>query len=157
ALAPSNPSVIYAGTGEANLGPSKLLFRRDNIYPGAGVLKSTDGGASWNLLGSSIFNRRTISKVVVHPTDPNSVYVAVGSQATNGLPGNTGIWKSTDGGTSWVNTTSTISTTAAYGDLDMDPSDPNVLYASVGQPGGSTANGIYKSTNAGASWVLLGG
>ncbi len=88
AVAPSNPNIIYAGTGEANLGPSKLQFRRDNIYSGRGVLKSTDAGATWTLLGNSIFNRRTISKIVVDQTNPNTVYVAVGALATNGLPGN---------------------------------------------------------------------
>ena len=89
ALAPSDPSVIYAGTGDANLGPDKLAFNRDNIFYGEGVLKSTDAGATWTLLGNNVFDRRTISKIVVDPTDPNTVYVAVGAVATNGLPGNT--------------------------------------------------------------------
>jgi hypothetical protein len=85
ALAPSNPNIVYAGEGEANLGPSKLLFNRDNIYSGQGVLKSTDAGATWTLLGNSVFNRRTISKIVVDPTNADTVYVAVGALANNGL------------------------------------------------------------------------
>src|SRR5262249_30542955 len=62
ALAPSNPEVIYAGTGEATFGPSKMRLRRDNIYTGRGILKSTNGGKDWELLGSAFFNRRSISK-----------------------------------------------------------------------------------------------
>ena len=157
ALAPSNSNVIYAGTGDANLGPSKLAFNRDNIYYGEGVLKSTDAGATWTLeTGNNVFDRRTISKVVVDPTDPKTVYVAVGAVATNGLPGNTGIWKSTDGGLNWTDTTAAISTTAAYLDLVIDPANPQVLYAGVGAPAGDPSNGVYKTTNGGASWAVAG-
>jgi protocatechuate 3,4-dioxygenase beta subunit len=156
ALAPSNPNIIYAGEGEANLGPSKLLFNRDNIYSGQGVLKSTDAGATWTLLGNDVFNRRTISKIVVDPTNPNTVYVAVGALANNGLPGNTGIWKSTDGGASWNDTTAGISTTAAFSDVVLDPTDPQTLYAAVGAPGGDSANGIYKTTDGGGTWTVAG-
>jgi protocatechuate 3,4-dioxygenase beta subunit len=156
ALAPSNPNIIYAGEGEANLGPSKLLFNRDNIYSGQGVLKSADAGATWTLLGNSVFNRRTISKIVVDPTDANTVYVAVGALANNGLPGNTGIWKSTDGGLNWSDTTAGISTTAAFSDVVMDSTDPLILYAAVGAPGGDSANGIYKTTNGGSNWTVAG-
>jgi photosystem II stability/assembly factor-like uncharacterized protein len=123
ALALSNPNVIYAGTGEANMGPSKVLEKRTNIYYGRGILKSADGGDTWTLVGASQFDRRTISRIVVDPTDPDIVYVAVGAQAVNGVPGNTGIWKSSDGGATWTNTTEgSISTTAAFSDLAMSPS-----------------------------------
>jgi hypothetical protein len=98
ALAPSNPNIIYAGTGEANMGPSKARNFRDNIYYGRGVLKSTDGGATWTLQGTAEFERRTISRILVDPTDPLVVYLAVGATATNGLEGARGIWKSIDGG-----------------------------------------------------------
>src|SRR5262245_28719475 len=60
ALAPGDPQSLYAGTGEANMGPSKAEKFRDNIYYGRGVLKSTDGGASWALRGTAEFDRRTI-------------------------------------------------------------------------------------------------
>ena len=153
ALAPSNPNVVYAGTGEATWGPSKTVLFRDNIYYGRGVLKSTDAGSTWTLLGQTEFFRRAIGKMIVHPTNANTVYAAVGETAQNGLPGNTGIWKSVDGGLTWNNTTTGISTTAAFSDLVMDPSNPSVLYAGVGDPRGNVANGLYKSVNAGASWV----
>ena len=156
AVAPSNPNVVYAGTGEANLGPSKLQFHRDNIYYGLGVLASTDAGATWTLLGTDVFYRRTISKIVVDPTDPNTVYAAVGAVATNGLPGNTGVWKSTDGGASWVDTTASISTSAAFSDVAIDPANPQVLYAAAGEPGGDAANGVYESTDGGATWLVAG-
>ena len=115
ALAPSSPNIIYAGTGEANFGPSKagnLIMNagefRDNIYYGRGILKSVDNGDSWTLLTGTgedgtldNFDRRAISQIVVDPTDPDTVYVAVGAQASNGLAGNTGIWRSRDGGLTW--------------------------------------------------------
>ena len=167
ALAPSNPRIIYAGTGEANFGPSKADARRDNIYYGRGVLKSTDAGDHWTLLkgnaGLNEFDRQTISKIVVDPADPlnNTVYVAIGARATNGLsgtPGITGIWKSTDGGTSWsrmVNGISALSDNDAVSDLVMDPSNSQTLYAAVGTPRGGAANGVYKTTDGGATWSLL--
>jgi photosystem II stability/assembly factor-like uncharacterized protein len=106
AIAPSNPNVLYAGIGEANNGPSKLLFHRENIFSGRGVLRSTDAGAHWTLLtNNGLFDRRTISRIVIDPSNPSVAYAAVGALAINGLPGNAGVWKSTDGGNTWVTTT----------------------------------------------------
>jgi photosystem II stability/assembly factor-like uncharacterized protein len=157
ALARSNPNVIYAGTGEANMGPSKVLEKRANIYYGRGILKSADGGDTWTLLGASQFDRRTISRIVVDPTDPDTVYVAVGAQAVNGAPGGTGIWKSSDGGATWTNTTAgRISTAAAFSDLAMSPSDRMRLYAAVGEPGGSASNGVYSTKDGGMRWSRAG-
>jgi hypothetical protein len=157
AVAPSNDNVVYAGTGEANMGPSKLAISRDNVYYGEGILKSTDAGATWTLEGQSDFNRRTISRIVVDPSDPNTVYAAVGALATNGLPGNTGIWKSTDGGSTWTDLTTGISTTAAFSDLAMDPANHLILYAAVGDPNGSDpANGLYETTDGGTTWSRAG-
>ncbi len=159
ALAPSNPDIIYAGTGEPNYGPSKDSFLRENVYSGRGILKSTDAGATWTLLGESVFYRRTISKVVIHPTDPDIVYVAVGARAFNGLDGSTGIWLSTNGGQSWnriVNGIANFSAFDAVSDLIMDPNDPQHLYAAVGNPYGAPANGVYESFNGGQSWTVAG-
>ncbi len=160
AVAPSNNQVIYAGTGEANNGPSKeTREHRYNIYSGRGILKSTDGGQSWTLLGGDIFNRRTISRIVVSASDENIVYAAVGAKASDGLADNTGVWKSTDGGATWTNTTSKISTTAPVSDLLIDPNNAQNLYAAFGAPLGASVNNVYRSTNGGDTWtsVTLGG
>jgi len=159
AVAPSDSTTIYAGTGEANMGPSKAKNFRDNIYYGRGILKSSDGGSSWTLVGGDVFLRRTISKIVIDPTDPNTVYAAVGALATNGLAENTGVWKSSDGGTTWTNTTASISTVAAFSDLIIDPTNNLTLYAAVGTPGvedSRAANGVYKTTDGTASWTAAG-
>lgn len=157
AVAPGSANIIYAGTGEANYGSSKVNIFRDNIYYGQGILKSTDGGATWVLEGNSLFNRRTFSRIVVDPTNANVVYAAVGAQATNGLPGNAGIWKTTDGGVNWTDMTASISSTAAFSDLVMDPTNSQVLYAAVGDPFMSdTANGVYKTTDGGTTWARAG-
>ncbi len=77
AVSRSNPSIIYAGTGEStNSGSS---------FYGRGILKSTNGGTSWALLGSAEFDRTTISEIAIHPTDPNTVYVAVADGVNGGL------------------------------------------------------------------------
>jgi photosystem II stability/assembly factor-like uncharacterized protein len=148
ALAPSNPDVIYAGTGEAT--NSALSFT------GHGVLKSTDAGQSWTLLGTDVFDRRTISQIVVAPDDPDTVYVAVGGAGVHGLAGNTGIWRSTDGGATWTDTTAAISTTASFTDVEIDPTNSQTLYAAVGSFRGSSANGVYKSTDGGTTWAIAG-
>jgi len=159
AVAPSDAQTIYAGTGEANMGPSKAKNFRDNIYYGRGILKSSNGGSSWTLVGADVFFRRTISKIVIDPADPNTLYAAVGALATNGLVDNTGIWKSSDGGLTWSNTTASISTVAAFSDLIIDPTNHRTLYAAIGAPGidaSRTANGVYKTTDGGASWAAAG-
>lgn len=155
ALAPSNPDVIYAGTGEATSGPSKVRLFRDNIYTGRGLLKSTNGGLDWELLGSAFFHRRSISKIVVDPNNENILYVAVGARATNGVSGNIGVWKSSNGGVNWRRFLP-LATTDAVSDLIMDPNDSQTLYAAVGTPTGSAANGIYKSSDGGVSWGPAG-
>ena len=158
ALAPSNPKIIYAGMGEPNHGPSKISLRRENIYYGLGILKSTDAGQSWQWLGVDVFHRRSIARIVIHPTNPDIVYVAVGALPVNGLPGNTGVWKSTNGGLNWTRMIQGMSLTDndAVSDLFMDRTNPEVLFAAVGTPAGSAANGVYKSTDGGASWSVAG-
>ena len=159
ALAPSNPEVVYAGTGEASYGPSKIALRRENIFPGRGVLLSTDGGNTWVQEGRDLFYRRTISQIVVDPTDSSTVYLAVGAQAFTGLTGNTGVWKSTDAGATWnqvINGLPNFGDIDAVSDLAMDPADPQHLFAAVGTPAGSLANGVYQTFDGGASWVPAG-
>jgi photosystem II stability/assembly factor-like uncharacterized protein len=155
AVAPSNPSIIYAGTGEAS-------FSLDSL-PGRGVLKSTDGGTTWTLEGNSVFNRMCISKIVVDPSDPNTVYVATTIAGINGVYnlGGGGVWKSTDGGTTWTNTLATVeggsTDFGSVTDLVMNPSNHQILFAAVGDIYGDAINGVYKSTNAGGSWTELSG
>lgn len=149
----SNPNILYAGTGESN-------NSFDSFY-GRGVLRSTNGGTSWNLLGNSVFNYQAISKIVVDPTNSNVVYVADTGDAENGFDnGNIGVWKSTNGGFSWVNTTLGIPNydhnEGAFSDLVMDPTNPQTLYTAIGTYAGEPANGIYKTTNGGATWTPAG-
>jgi hypothetical protein len=154
AVAASNSQVIYAGTGEAD-------NSADSFY-GDGILKSADGGQTWALEGSTQFNRRAISQIAVDPTDANTVYAAVTDFpfVSNGLEGNTGIWKSTDGGTTWTNTTTSISALEPFTDVAIDPSNSQILFAAVGDVVGNLfgpdVNGLYKSTNGGASWTAAG-
>jgi photosystem II stability/assembly factor-like uncharacterized protein len=155
AIAPSNPSIIYAGTGEAN-------FATDSL-PGVGILKSTDGGSTWTLEGKSVFNRMCISKIVVDPTNANIVYAATTTAGVNGVYnlGGGGVWKSTDGGSTWTNTLASVeggsTDTGDVTDLVMNPSNPLILYAAVGDIYGDAINGVYESTNGGSSWAELSG
>jgi photosystem II stability/assembly factor-like uncharacterized protein len=148
AVAPSDPNVIYAGTGEAT--NSVLSFY------GRGVLKSADAGKTWTLLGNDVFDRHTISQIAISPKDPDTVYVAVADGGVNGIGGNRGIWKSTDGGNTWTNTTAGISTAFAFSDIEIDPADPQTLYAAIGSFRGSAFNGVYKTTDGGDTWSVAG-
>jgi photosystem II stability/assembly factor-like uncharacterized protein len=154
AVAPSSPSVLYAGTGEAN----NSGF--DTFY-GRGVLKSSDGGATWTLLNDNgAFDLGTIAKIAVSPTDANTLYVAVSNQGNNGNTNVvTGIYKSSDGGTTWTNTTSSIAGVAItdqFSDVVIDPTNPNNLFCAIGSPFGSAVDSVYTSTNAGGSWAVAG-
>ena len=147
AVAPSNPSVIYAGTGEAN-------NSADSNF-GRGVLVSTNGGASWTLqTAGGAFDRKTISEIAVDPTNANIVYVAVAGGGVNGVGGNNGVWRSADGGGTWTNTTAAITTAQPWSSVRIDPNTPATLYAAVGNIFGNAANGVYKTTNSGGIWTL---
>jgi autotransporter-associated beta strand protein len=183
AVDPENPKTIYAGTGEANgvtvnffdtIAPTS--FTPPSIFAGRGIYKSTDGGLTWTLLGKDHFNRQVISKIVVDFTDPNTVYAATSSYAINGQgdpnelpadPTGTGIWKSSDGGQTWTNTTAGPiygggPSVDAFTDLVMDPQDHNNIYAAIGSdirdpvglPGPSEGvNGIWNSPDGGTTWI----
>lgn len=151
AVARSNTNVIYAGTGEASNSPLSFY--------GRGVLKSTDRGLTWQLLGTSVFDRKAISSVQVDPTNPNNVYVAVAGGGANGTAGGNGVFRSTDGGLTWSNVTAAAiagSVNQPFSDLVIDPTNPQILYAAIGAINGSALNGVYKTTNGGASWSLVG-
>ena len=149
AVSKSNPDVIYAGTGDPN-------FSGDAQY-GRGIVKSTDGGATWTLLGPGVFNRESISKVVIDPTNPDVVYAAVTRSILNAVAGSYGIWKSIDGGLTWANVTAASlgAQAASATDLVMDPTNPQVLFAGIGEVFGDPTNGVWKTSNGGATWSLI--
>jgi photosystem II stability/assembly factor-like uncharacterized protein len=152
-IAPSNPNIIYVGTGESN--------NRQSSSFGAGVYKSTDGGKKFEYVG--LKETQSIAKIVVHPKDPNIVYVAAighlfGPNAERGL------FKSTDGGRTWTNT-KFIDNDTGFIDLVMHPTEPNTLMAASyqrrrqpwGFNGGGPNSGIWKTTDGGKTWTRLTG
>jgi photosystem II stability/assembly factor-like uncharacterized protein len=153
ALAPSNPSIIYVGTGEPN--------NRQSSSFGAGVYKSVDGGKEFEYVG--LQETQTIARVVVHPRDPNIVYVAAVGHLFGPNP-ERGLYKTTDGGRTWTNT-KFIDDDTGFTDLVMDPTNPNVLFAASyqrrrqpwGFNGGGPGSGIWKTTDAAKTWVRLSG
>ena len=147
AVAPTSPNTIYAASGDPS-GQSWSFY-------GRGVLKSTDGGATWTLLGNSVFNRRTITQIVVDPTNANTVYLSVNGGGSNGTGGNTGVWKSTDGGNTWTNTTASVNS-GPWQDVEIDPANPQKLLASVeSTSSASSSGGVYETLNGGTSWSLI--
>lgn len=148
----SIPQVIYAGTGEAN-------NSGDSNY-GLGILISTDEGATWRLEKgpSDAFDRLTTSEIAVDPLDGRVAYAAMADRGNNGIFGaNTGIWKTTDAGVTWTNTTTSITSSVPWSAVVLDPNTPTIVYAAVGDPNGSAVNGVYKSNNGGATWTRLSG
>ena len=151
AIAPSNPNVVYVGTGEAN--------NRQSASFGAGMYKSTDAGRTWTHIG--LTDTQSIARVVVHPKNPNIVYVAAIGHLF-GPNKERGLYKSTDGGATWTNT-KYIDPDTGFTDVVMDPVNPNVLYAASyqrrrvpwGFNGGGTGSGIWKTTDAGRTWTKL--
>ncbi|MGH7445032.1 MAG: WD40/YVTN/BNR-like repeat-containing protein, partial [Longimicrobiales bacterium] len=118
AIAPSDTSIIYAGTGEED--------SRNSISAGAGLYKSTDGGDTWTLMG--LEKTQAIGRIVVHPNDPNTVWVAALGAIWNHNP-ERGLYKTTDGGETW-RLVKHISDRAGFVDVAIHPRDPNTLFAS---------------------------
>jgi photosystem II stability/assembly factor-like uncharacterized protein len=151
ALAPSNPNIIYVGTGEAN------IFRAS--LPGIGMFKSVDAGKTWKHIG--LENTSTIARVVVHPTDPNIVYVAASGNEWSYNP-DRGVYQTKDGGKTWKKILGNDDKTGCI-DLRMDPSDPNTIYASMwnrirkrwSDPVPEEGDHIYKTTDGGKIWKPL--
>src|SRR6266542_3238276 len=151
AVAPSDSNVLYVGMGESCI--------RANVAHGDGVYRSTDAGKTWQHLGLEA--TRHISKIRVHPTDPNTLYVAALGHAHGPNP-ERGIYRSRDGGKTWEHVLFR-SQDAGANDLSMDPHNPRVLYASIWETrrvpwsltSGGPGSGLFKSTDGGDSWTEL--
>jgi hypothetical protein len=146
AMAPSNPNIIYAAEGEGDAGTL-----------GHGVLKSTDGGNTWTLMGNADLDGLSSHSIVVSAQNPSIVYVA--SQGFMSA-----VFRSLDGGLTWTNITMndpSLGSSFAITDVDVDPNNPDVVYCCAGDPFGAVTNGIYRTSNATSAnpvWsLLLGG
>ncbi len=143
AIDPSNSNVFYVGTGEGN-----------GAYYGVGILKSVDGGASWSVLGVNEFIGGQISDILISPSNSNLVVVcAKGGQTLEGSAANSsvgGIYRSTDGGQSFQRTAANFCT-----GLRAVPNNFNVMFHSA--TGVGADNGLYGSTDAGATWGRVAG
>lgn len=156
AVAPSDPNIVWVGTGEANNSRS--------TYWGDGVYKSTDAGKTWENMG--LKESHHIGRVVIHPQNPDIVYVAALGHLYSENP-ERGLYKTTDGGKTWTKALDVVGGNRTIGvvDVAMDPADPDILYAAaydrlrkpwtymLGGPG----SGLYKSADAGATWKKLAG
>src|SRR5262245_4377569 len=151
AVSPSNPNIVWAGTGEAN--------NRQSSSWGDGVYKSVDGGLHWKNAG--LKDTRHIGRIIVHPTNPDIVYVAAvghlwGSNAERG------VFKTVDGGETWKKVLFVDNNTGAT-DLVMDPQDPQTLFAATyqrqrrawGFNGGGSGSAIHRTYDGGATWTKL--
>lgn len=148
AVAPSNPQVIYIGTGESDI--------RGDVITGEGVYRSDDAGNTWHAAG--LADTHTISAIVVDPRNPDVVYVAAMGHVFAPNP-ERGVFKSNDGGKTWRKILYVDASTGAI-DLVMDPQHPEVLYAATWQAyrkpwkleDGGPGSGLYKTTDGGAHW-----
>jgi photosystem II stability/assembly factor-like uncharacterized protein len=153
AIAPSDSMTLYLGTGEED--------SRNSISPGAGLFKSTDGGESWRLMG--LERTQAIGRVVVHPSNPNVVYVAALGAIWSTNP-ERGLYKSTDGGQTWV-LSKFISDRAGFIDVAMDPSNPEHLLAASWErirgpyslQSGGPGSALWRTRDGGATWTKVEG
>ncbi len=153
AVAPSDTSVVWAGTGEAD--------SRNSISPGGGVFKSTDAGKTWAFMG--LADTRQIGRIAIDPTDANVVYVAALGHAW--APNKErGLYKTTDGGRTWRNV-KFISDRAGFVDVAVDPSNHDVVWASAWErqrtpyslTSGGPGSGLWRSADAGEHWTKIAG
>jgi photosystem II stability/assembly factor-like uncharacterized protein len=151
ALAPNNPDVVWVGTGESNV--------RNSVSFGDGVYKSTDGGKTWQHMGLKDSER--ISAIVINPLNPDIVYIGALGHAF-GPNDERGVFMTTDGGKTWTKTLY-IDNQHGVADLEIDPTNPNILYAGMWSferkpwthRSGSEKGGVYKSIDGGRTWNKL--
>ena len=153
AVAPSDPAIVYAGTGEETI--------RGNVSHGDGMWKSTDAGKTWTHIG--LDDSRHISRIRVSPTDPDLVYAAAMGHAW-GPNEQRGVYRSKDGGKTWERILFVNENSGAV-DLAMDPTNPRILYASLWRfrrgayffESGGEGSSLWKSTDGGDTWKELSG
>ncbi len=146
-----NPSIIWVGTGEGN--------PRNSQSQGAGVYKSIDGGRSWQYMG--LENTRTIHRVIIHPDNPDIVYVGAQGNAWADTE-ERGVYKTTDGGKTWEKILYNNNRTGV-GDMVMDPTNPNKLFVAMWEyrrwpwffESGGEGSGLYMTLDGGESWKEL--
>ncbi len=153
AVSESNPDIVYIGMGESCI--------RGNIMPGDGIYKSTDAGKTWTHIAFGDGTVDAISKIRIHPTNPDIVYAAVfGKYGTNS--DERGVFKSTDGGKTWKKTLFRDNKTGAA-DLALDRRNPSVLFAAMWEAyrveyqmsSGGPGSGLFKSTDGGDTWAEI--
>lgn len=153
AIAPSDPNIVWAGTGEP--------WIRSHISVGQGVYKSTDAGKTWTLMGLEKTGR--ISRVVVDPKNPDIVLVGALGHAYGPQP-ERGVFRTTDGGKTWERVLFTDENSGCA-HLEMDPNNSKILYAGMwpieirtwGRESGGPGSGLFKSTDGGVTWKRLSG
>ncbi len=151
AIAPSDTLQIWAGTGEED--------SRNSISPGGGIYKSTDGGLTWELKG--LEETQVIGRIVVHPTNPDRVWVAALGHIWGSNP-ERGIYRTDDGGESWE-LVNFVSDRAGFVELVIHPQDPDVLFATSWErvrgpyflQSGGPGSGLWKTTDGGDNWERL--
>ncbi len=154
AVAPSNPRVIYVGSGEADM--------RSDIAQGDGMYKSVDGGRTWSRSG--LTDSQQIGRVLIDPRNPDVVYVAALGHPY-GPNAERGVYRSRDGGKNWQKVLGKDDSTGAI-DLAFEPGKPEVIYAALWQarrtpwhiypPASGSGSGLYKSTDGGDHWTQIG-
>jgi len=151
AIFQKNPDLIWVGTGEATA--------RNSVTIGDGVYRSSDGGKTWENMG--LENTRHISRILLHPRDPDIVYVAAQGHLW-GPNEERGVYKTTDGGKSWTKCLY-INPNAGIADMAMDPSEPDILYAAAWDHqrfpyyfySGGPGSGLYRTNDGGRTWQRL--
>ena len=153
AVAPSNASIVWAGTGEP--------WIRSHISVGTGVYKSTDAGRTWMHMGLDSSGR--VGRIVIDPADPNSVFVAAQGHSY-GPQQERGVYRTTDGGLTWQRVLFVDANTGAI-DIAMDPTNSRLLFAAMwqleihtwGRESGGPGSGIFVSRDGGTTWTRLQG